>query len=37
MVRISRSAAHQWNSFPMNTWPWRGWRVYGGSYGLKGG
>jgi hypothetical protein len=22
---------------PVNTWPWCGWQVYGGSRGLRGG
>jgi hypothetical protein len=34
---ISRSVSNQPHSSPVNTWPWRGWQVYGGSYGLKEG
>jgi hypothetical protein len=34
---LYRSADLQQRSLPVNTWPWRGWQVWGGSCGLKGG
>ena len=34
---ISGLLHHQPKMPPVNAWPWRGWQVYGGGRGLRGG